>query len=243
MSELPEPPEDPLELTPVEEFKRDRRSRVWSVRDEAGRRWVVKHFLHSPHRQRLTAALNCHPAQREAKWHGRLERNGVPVVPVAEAGVGEHGRHWLISPYAGPSLYNWLRHCVPAASVVKRHDYTRQLGKIAGQLLAGRLLHRDFKSSNVVIGDDGVLRLIDAGGVRSARELPLLARALMMLTRLHDTFVDAASYHATPDAVRPTRVDRLRFYRAMATTWKKAPDGLARLLRSKEFDAPSDAAD
>ena len=235
MTELPEPPADPLALPEEQVFKHDRRSRVWSVRDQEGNRWVIKHFLHSPHRQRLTAKLNVHPVQREFRWSEKLEESGVPVVPVATTGVGMHGRHWLVCPYMGVSLEQWLIHCDPVADLGKRRDLIRQIGKITGQLLAGRLLHREYKASSLVIDDAGVLRLIDAGLIRSARELPLLARALMMLTSLSSSVIEAAGKHAQPTKVAPTRTDRLRLFRSLASEWDSMPDGLARVLRSKEF--------
>lgn len=232
---MPTPPDHPLSLTPEAVFKEDRRSKVWRIRDAQEQSWVVKLFLHASWRQRLTAMLGLHPAQHEAAWHERLAMAGLPVVPIVAAGADERGRRWLLTPYVGVSLYNWLRHCDPTHDVAKRHDFTRQLGRLTGQFIAQRLSHRDHKASNIVVDEDGKLSLIDAGAVRGAKGVPRLALALPMLKNLHDNLADAVTYHEQPDRVAITRSDRMRFYRAMCGVWDKLPDGLQHLPRSEEF--------
>ncbi len=228
-----------VDAEPVEVFKRDGRSEVWRWDDDTGRAWVIKRFLHPPWKQRLSARLGRHPAQRERRWHERLAVAGVPVAEIAAGGVDSQGRHWLVTPSLGPSVYNWLRYCDAERDVEARHDFTRQLGRLTGQLLAMRVRHGDHKISNVVIHttDDGTsqLHLIDAGACDGFKGTPLLGAALPMLLNLHRNVADAATYHDTPDAVKPTRADRLRFLKAMLEAWPSYPDGFQHLPRSKEF--------
>lgn len=224
-----------LGLAPAEVFKEDARSRVWRVDAPDGRAWVIKHFVHAPWKQKLTARLGTHPAQREQQWHQRLAQNGLAVAPIEHEGVYPDGTRWLATPYLGVSLYNWLRHCDPQRDARQRHDLTRQLGRLTGLLLAMRVQHGDHKASNVVLDDAGVLHLIDAGACRGFKGTPLLGAALPMLLNLHANLRDAATYHTDPAAVTPTRSDRLRFYRAMLAGWKTMPDGLQHLPRHREF--------
>lgn len=218
----------------VEWFKQDRKSRVWRVQDEQGRSWVVKRFERPAWRQRLAVLLRIHPAWKERRWHTALSEQGLPVVRIMEHGIDEQGRHWLASPYVGVSLYNWLRLTPPGRSAM-RHDLTRQAGRLTGELLARRLYNRDHKGSNLVIDSAGKLWLIDAGGCRSSRGLPWIAAALPMLLKMQQNLQAAADAHENPSAVRLTRADRLRFFRAMIACWPTMPDGSQHLLRHKDF--------
>ncbi|MEM1107783.1 MAG: lipopolysaccharide kinase InaA family protein [Planctomycetota bacterium] len=222
-------------LPEAEVFKRDRRSRVWRVVDEAGRSWVIKRFEYSPLRQRLVAKVGQHPAQREIDWHAKLIAAELPVVPIAAAGHDESGRRWLITPWIGDDLADWVRDGRLLDRPKLRQDVARQLGSIAGRIMQMRVLHRDFKARNVVVDDAGKAWLIDAGGCRGGKGTPLLAIALRMLTLLHRTARGA--YEESGSAGKfPTRADRQRFFRAMLSAWPSLPDGLQHLPHSREFD-------
>lgn len=216
-------------------YKQDRRSRVWLVEDDAGKKWVIKRFEHRRFKQKLTARLGVHPAQQESNWHEKLAAAGLPVVPIAAAGVDEQGRQWLVTPWVGDDLVMWIQAGRLTVNPTLRHDIIRQLGKLAGRLLQMRLFYRDFKARNLVIDDAGKVWLIDAGGCRGGKGTPLLALALRMLKLLHRTARDAA-IDSEQKTAQPSRADRMRFYCAMLTAWPRLPDGLQHLPRSKEFE-------
>lgn len=201
------------------------------MEDARRQRWVVKRFEHPALKQRITAKLGHHPAQREATWHARLIAADLPVVPIVGVGADVQGRQWLVTPWVGDDLVEWIkdgRAHHPAA----RHGVTRQLGELAGRLMRMRVFCRDFKARNIVIDAAGKVWLIDAGGCRGGKGTPLLAIALRMLKLMHRTAADAAKQAGQPE---PSRADRLRFYRAMLTAWPSLPDGLQHLPRSGEF--------
>lgn len=231
---------DPLTLEPVEVFKEDRKSRVWRVQLPDGESAVVKLFTDAPLKQWLWALVGRHPAQREVRWHRRLAEEGVPTVVILAQGQDASGRRWLVTPYAGLSLYNWLRTCDPWSSAdrAKRSDLSRQLGQLVARLLAIHVNVRDFKASNLLVGDDGKLRLIDAGSAYGARGTPALARALSMLTKVHANLIDASTYHRDLAAVRPSAADRMRVYRAMLEAFAPdhPPDGLQHLPGQSVFE-------
>ncbi|WP_221435453.1 lipopolysaccharide kinase InaA family protein [Algisphaera agarilytica] len=233
-AELPEPAEL-LALPEAKVFKQDRRSRVWSVEDGSGRRWAIKRFEHSPLRQRLVAKVGQHPAQREVKWHAKLIAAELPVVPIFAAGHDASGRQWLITPWRGDDLAEWIQDGRLADDPALRHDVTRQLGAIAGRIMQMRVFNRDFKARNFVVDEQGKVWLIDAGGCRGGKGTPLLAFALRMLTLLNRTARGAAKESGRADAL-PSRTDRQRFFRTMTAAWPSLPDGMQHLPRSQEFD-------
>lgn len=231
-----------LDARPVRVFKDDGRSKVWQAQGPDGRPWVFKRFTHAAWKQRFTARLKQHPAQRERLWHERLIDAGQPAVPIVAQGVAKNSEHWLATPMLGPSLYNWLRHCDPANDAATRHDFTRQLGTLTGQLLKMRVAHGDHKASNVLLDetrttDAGTptLTLIDAGACHGFKGTPLLAASLPTLQNLLHNLRDAATYHDTPQRVTPTRADMLRFFKAMAAAWPAIPDGLHHLPRHPDL--------
>jgi len=181
------------------------------------------------------ARLGQHPAQREIKWHGKLITAELPVVPIAASGHDELGRRWLITPWRGDDLAAWIRQGRLANDPVLRQDITRQLADLAGQIMRMRVFNRDFKARNFVVDRGGKVWLIDAGGCRGGKGTPLLAIALRMLTLLNKTVCETARDTGNP-AARPTRADRLRFYRQMLKAWPTMPDGMQHLLKSPEFD-------
>jgi tRNA A-37 threonylcarbamoyl transferase component Bud32 len=235
-------PGEVLTRPAAEVFKDDAASTVWRVVGDDGRSWVVKRFNRPAWRQRLAVAVKQHPAQREAFWHARLAEAGVPVLPHVTSGVDAQGRHYLVTPALGLSWFNWLRTCDPHRDTARRHALTRQAGALTGRLLKLRVSNGDHKASNLLLDEtrhqpDGAptLTLIDAGACDGYKGTPLLAAALPMLTNLHRNLSQAAAAHATPSAVRLTRADRMRFFRAMLAQWPKMPDGLQHLPRHPSF--------
>ncbi|MEE9405407.1 MAG: hypothetical protein V3V20_10980 [Algisphaera sp.] len=225
--------------TDATDLKHDARSHVRRVTDAQGNPWVVKTFLHARWKQRFTQKIGQHPAQLEARWHANLQKANVPVVPIAAQGFDHSGAGWIITPWMGESLHNTLAQG-HADTPAQRHRLTRAVGTLTGRLLSQKLFNRDHKASNIVIDPhSGELRLIDAGGCRSAKGRPLLLSALPMLSNLNNALSTAATRHPRPHQARPSRADRLRFLRSVYAAWPTPPDGLQHLLRHDAFDTPS----
>jgi tRNA A-37 threonylcarbamoyl transferase component Bud32 len=187
-------------------YKDDRRTRVVSVRDDAGRHWVVKTFNHHPVWQAIMWLARCHPAQREARQTRRLATMQLPVTPIAGitmrrrcAGLGGIG--YLVSPYIGESVYRQLNRDM----IVDRHarrQLAGQLAQLTAKLLERGLIHGDYKASNILVDDHGQLWLIDTDRIASSRSR---ARLIAMLATLDETAMRA----------RASRAERLRFLAAL----------------------------
>ena len=103
---------------------------------------------------------------REAQALARLSHPNV----VAVHDVGTHGGRVFVAMefVEGVTLREWLRRHPPGSA--KRLGEVVELLVQAGEGLAAAhgagLVHRDFKPSNVLIGDDGRVRVVDFGVVR-----------------------------------------------------------------------------
>ncbi len=102
------PPELPLSQPVLEQFKEDRRTRVW-LAEGAGRQWVIKKYTDSQLRwQRLWLwGMGIHPAQKEWRRGRQLERDGLRVVrPVKMLWAG--GLVHSIYPHGGESYQRMI---------------------------------------------------------------------------------------------------------------------------------------
>jgi serine/threonine protein kinase len=100
---------------------------------------------------------------REAKLLARLDHPN--IVRIYEVGTHE-GRAFLALEYIeGRSLREWLAaESPPIATVIARFV---EAGRGLQAAHEAGLMHRDFKPDNVVIGDDGRVRVVDFGLARS----------------------------------------------------------------------------
>ena len=88
------------------------------------------------------------------------------VLPVFEVGESD-GRAYIVMEYVvGTTLREWVRDNTPSRSAIV--DALAQAG--AGLAAAHRagLVHRDFKPDNVMVGEDGAVRVTDFGLARSS---------------------------------------------------------------------------
>ncbi len=135
---------------------------VYLVRDPELDRLVALKLLHPNLARGASAAAIERRMRREARAMARLDHEN--VVRVHE--VGEHeGRSYLAMEYVeGTTLTRWLE---------GKHDWREIVGVFlaAGEGLAAAhaagLAHCDFKPDNVLIGDNGAIKVSDFGLVRA----------------------------------------------------------------------------
>ncbi|WAS98912.1 protein kinase domain-containing protein [Nannocystis punicea] len=110
---------------------------------------------------------------REAQAMARLSHPN--VVAVHEVGAWEQQVYVAMEFVRGPNLRDWLQ------AVPRDIREIREVFVAAGRGLAAAhhagLVHRDFKPANVLVGDDGRVRVGDFGLVRHAGDEPLEAPA------------------------------------------------------------------
>ncbi|MCA9710410.1 MAG: serine/threonine protein kinase, partial [Myxococcales bacterium] len=133
---------------------------VYEAEDESlGRRVAVKVL-------RDASPANVARFRREARAMGRVNHPNVACV----YDVGEHdGRGYIAMELVrGQTLRQWLR-TGPAWTEILA--VVRQAGQGLVAAHAAGLVHRDFKPDNVLVGDDGRVRVVDFGLAKHHAEL------------------------------------------------------------------------
>lgn len=102
------------------------------------------------HRERLLA---------EAKALARLSHPN--VVQVFDAGVHEEDVYFVMELVEGETLASWLRRAPRSRRAIL--EWFRDAAKGLAAIHAASLVHRDVKPSNLIIGRDGRLRVVDLG--------------------------------------------------------------------------------
>jgi eukaryotic-like serine/threonine-protein kinase len=129
--------------------KLQRRVALKFLRSEAGRESSERRFL------------------REAQGLARISHPN--VVPVYDVGRWE-GRVWIAMEYvAGRTLGAWAAEAPREPAEIVRHWIAAGRGLAA--IHAAGLIHRDIKPDNVLLGDDGRVRIVDFGLVKAADTL------------------------------------------------------------------------
>jgi tetratricopeptide (TPR) repeat protein/predicted Ser/Thr protein kinase len=130
---------------------------VWSAYDESLDRKVAIKVLVS---ERTSDASRVRMI-REARALARLSDPN--VVQIFE--VGELGDDVFVAMefVRGPTLRRWLEQSREMPEIL---DAFIQAGRGLAAVHGARLVHRDFKPDNVVVGDDGRVRLVDFGIAR-----------------------------------------------------------------------------
>ncbi|KIG15120.1 High-affnity carbon uptake protein Hat/HatR [Enhygromyxa salina] len=131
---------------------------VWRAHDEQLNRAIALKFLRSERAGALAERRMFEEAQALAKI------SHPNVIPVYDVGRHE-GRVWIaMELIPGRSLREWVREAKP--SVAQILAAWRDAGQGLAAVHARGLIHRDVKPDNVMIGDDGRVRVIDFGLVR-----------------------------------------------------------------------------
>ncbi len=132
--------------------------KVYSAWDRQLQRRVAIKILHSDDRER---------SLREAQALARLKHPN--VVTVHDVGSWQGVDYIAMELVDGCSLREWLSKSRPRAWREILAVY-RQAGRGLEAAHAAGLVHRDFKPDNVLIGDDGSVRVADFGLARATAE-------------------------------------------------------------------------
>ena len=130
----------------------------------------VVHAAHDPVLDRKVAIKLLHdvsgsdlPALREARALARV--SDPHVVQVFEVDVVDDRVYLVLEFVAGPTLAEWLAATPREPAAVA--DRFVQAGRGLAAVHRAGLVHRDFKPANVIVGDDGRVRVVDFGLARA----------------------------------------------------------------------------
>lgn len=129
---------------------------VYRASDPALRREVALKLVHAPGERRAAEVL------REA--HALAQLSHPNVVPVYDAGVTGDTVYIAMERVAGLTLDRWFS--AQARGEQQTIDVMLDAGRGLAAAHAAGLVHRDFKPGNVMVGDDGRVRVLDFGLVR-----------------------------------------------------------------------------
>ncbi len=148
------------------------------------------------------------PGIEPERLHARLEREAQALAKVDHPNVvhihdvgSHHGATYLTMQYVpGTTLHRWQE--VGGRSLRDHLDVYLQAARGLAAAHEGNIVHRDFKPDNVLVGEDGIVRVADFG-IAAALSLDELDTTLDALDSLTST-----SAHAEGDQLEST-FDRL----------------------------------
>lgn len=188
---------------------------VWRATDERLERVVaVKQLLLTPGLTPEQALDAKQRAMREGRIAARLHHpNAITVFDVAE----EDGQPWLVMEYMdAPSLAFKIAggHTLPPLEVA-------EIGAQAASALAAAhdagIMHRDVKPANLLVADDGTVKLTDFGISRAVGDVTVTATGLLAGT--------------PPTSRRRWRAARTRCPAPMCSPWAPRSIGRSRARR------------
>ena len=152
--------------------------------------------------------------RREAQAMARLSHPN--VVQVYEVGEYEDQVFVAMEFVTGPTLAEWTAAQSPSQARWRAIlDKYIEVGRGLAAAHAARLVHRDFKPANAIVGDDGRVRVLDfgiaraaeVGGSDSAAESEVVEMA-GSLDRLSTTLTRTGALVGTPAYMSPEQFDR-----------------------------------
>ncbi|MET8877225.1 protein kinase [Nocardia sp. NPDC004604] len=150
---------------------------VWRATDVRLRRTVaVKQLLLGPGLSRTQAMEAKLRAMREGRIAARLHHpNAITVFDVAE----EDGQPWLVMEYMdAPSLAAKLSGKRTLAPTEVARIGAQAAGALAAAHAAG-IVHRDVKPANLLVGDDGTVKITDFGISRAVGDVTVTATGFL----------------------------------------------------------------
>ena len=156
------PPAKIARFTVLRELGRGGTGVVYAAYDEQLDRKVAVKLLHSETREEIARTR----LLREAQAMARLSHPN--IVGVHE--VGTHGRQIYVAMefVQGMTLHAWLKR--QRRSFAEIAEMFRQAGEGLAAAHDAGIIHRDFKPANVMVGEDGRVRVLDFGLARSDAE-------------------------------------------------------------------------
>jgi hypothetical protein len=150
---------------------------VWRARDERLRRTVaVKQLLLQPGLDEHQAAEARARAMREARIAARLQHQNVVIVyDVVEDG----GQPWLIMEYVPSRSLAMVLRDAGTLTPYQVADVGAQAAAGLAAAHAVGVIHRDVKPGNVLLGDDGIVKITDFGISRAMDDVVLTATGLI----------------------------------------------------------------
>jgi eukaryotic-like serine/threonine-protein kinase len=150
---------------------------VWQARDERLHRTVaVKQLLLAPDLSPAQAEEARLRSMREGRIAARLSHpNAITVYDV----VDEDGAPWLIMEYL-PSRS--LAAVIAEKGTLPPTDVARIGAQVAAALVAAHaagIVHRDVKPANVLLGDDGTVKITDFGISRATGDVTVTATGML----------------------------------------------------------------
>jgi serine/threonine protein kinase len=150
---------------------------VWQAHDERLHRTVaVKQLLLAPELNPAQAEEARQRSMREGRIAARLSHpNAITVYDVAE----HDGEPWLIMEYL-PSRS--LATVISDQGTVPPEEVARIGAQVATALVAAHaagIVHRDVKPANVLLGDDGTVKITDFGISRATGDVTVTATGML----------------------------------------------------------------
>ncbi|SUD48828.1 Serine/threonine-protein kinase pknB [Nocardia otitidiscaviarum] len=186
---------------------------VWRATDVRLRRTVaVKQLLLGPGLSRSQAIEARMRAMREGRIAARLHHvNAVTVFDVAE----EDGQPWLVMEYVNaPSLAAVMREQGPLPPT----QVARIGAKVAAALAAAHdagIVHRDVKPANILVADDGTVKITDFG----------ISRAVGDVTVTSTGFLAGTPAYLSPEVARGENPEPSSDVFALGSTLYAAVEG------------------
>ncbi|MBK9754077.1 MAG: serine/threonine protein kinase [Nannocystis sp.] len=181
-------------FTVVRELGRGGTGVVHAAYDEQLERKVAVKLLHADGQDPGARAR----LLREAQAMARLSHPH--IVSVHEVGT-HHGQIYIAMEFVhGLTLGTWLKKQPRSWREVV--EVFRQAGSGLAAAHAAGLVHRDFKPANVMVGDDGRVRVLDFGLARADADPDPTDRARPLNSSLTDADPDPPT-HAPADPSRP----------------------------------------
>ncbi|VXC99775.1 Protein kinase [Pseudomonas sp. 8Z] len=132
-----------------------RQSLMYRVRDDEGRPWLLKTLPPQRHEE-----AEAGPALLQEEWF--LRRVAGPHFPQLHALPQRQHLYYVQREYSGQTLAAHL-HSQGPMPLADWRLLAADLIKAIGLLHRRNILHRDIKLENLLLGDDGVLRVLDFG--------------------------------------------------------------------------------